>query len=165
MNAGNAHTPSSPSERFYWLKISISAKIWVLAPGWQKNSSKNREAFCFLQNPSPFLPCASLPDKFNLPRKINKFLWCEFKASKYHGELILSVGKASLIKTSLIFALPKQPLRWGSKEKGKNQGTALCQCRCSCPSWGSAGPKGACILLGSCVAARKLQWFLESLQT
>lgn len=97
-----------------------------IGPWVAKNSPKTREVLCFLQSPSPFLPCASLPDKFNLPRKINKFLWCEFKTSKCHGQLILSVSKASLIKMSSIFALSKQPLRWGSKEKGRKTREMFC---------------------------------------
>lgn len=142
------HTCSFSLRVFLQVENINLCKNLSVVPWVANNASKTREAFCFLQNSSPFLPCASLPDKFNLPRKINKFLWCEFRTSKCHGELILSVNKASLIKTSLIFALPKQPLRWGGKEKGKNQGNALCQCRYSCPSWGSAGPRVPACSLG-----------------
>lgn len=140
MKAERAHTeflPQNVSTGWKYQSLQKS-ECWPLG---SKKTPKTREAFCFLQNPFPFLPCESFPDKFNLPRKINKFLWCEFKTSKRHGQLILSVSKASLIKTSLIFALPQQILGWGSEEKGKNRGNALCQCRCCCPSWESAGPR------------------------
>lgn len=137
----NTHTKHFSLRVFLHVEnISLCKNLKVLAPGWQITPPRLEKPSVSCKTPPYPLPYTVHPSQTNsTPRETLINLWCEFKTSKCHGEFIVSVNEASLIKTSLILAFPKQPLRWG--KKGKNGKMHCASVDAPVRSWGSADPR------------------------